>query len=446
VPLKPKIALSNKERFPLIEDVSFLDRLKQDQYAPKFNFESGDRLTVAYLKEVINYEKKIRFDKKFWNQNENPDWLNEFVRYCVNTVPFYQSRSHSFLDQPTIRRSDIQSAPWLFVSSETEVDDLLVYQTSGTTGLPMDVLFNPVSQACWLPQLQSVLDTYNIQISTDSSKVAIALICAQSHTLTYASLSTYLKGAGVLKINLNVHDWNNSSHRKKYLEKWNPEILTGDPFAFMALLDLNPNIRPKAMISSAMKLNEGLRSKLEDCFQCLVLDIYSLTECRMIAFADGGNHRAIRPDLYLEIFDREKDILLPYGERGELVVTGGNNPFLPLIRYRTGDYCSIQINKGVPYLVELEARNTVLFYNYHGNLVNNIEISRGLSIYPLAGYSLHQKKNRSLVFIGWSNEVLNEVINERLLEIFGPVDINVLVNKIGDAGSTKPVSYSSDLE
>ena len=36
-------------------------------------------------------------------------------------------------------------------------------------------------------------------------------------------------------------------------------------------------------------------------------------------------------------------------------------------------------------------------------------------MYPLAGYSLHQKNNRSLVFIGWANEELKEEIKEILV-------------------------------
>ena len=48
----PAIGLTDSERFPLIKDLTFLNRLKQDNYAPKFNFKSGDRLTENHLSEV----------------------------------------------------------------------------------------------------------------------------------------------------------------------------------------------------------------------------------------------------------------------------------------------------------------------------------------------------------------------------------------------------------
>lgn len=362
----------------------------------------------------------------------------QFLFTIIEAFPFFE--------QPTIRRSDVQEAPWLFASAKSSINDLLVYQTSGTTGPAMDVLFDPVSQACWLPQLESVLDLYNIKLSSDPGKVAIALICSQSSTLTYASLSSYLNGAGVLKINLNPNDWKDASHRIAFLEKFNPEVLTGDPFAFLSLMKLNPNIRPKAMVSSAMKLTDAVRRKLEEHFKCLVIDIYSLTECRMIAFAEGDKYRAIRHDLYLEVFDEEKDILLPYGQRGELVVTGGNNPFLPLIRYRTGDFCSIEIENNIPYLVDLEARKAVAFYTSEGKFVNNVEIARALSDYPLGGYKLHQNKDKSLLFTAWCNEQVGDKIEGVLKTIFGSeVALQISILKMENAPKGKIVTYTSEF-
>ncbi|WP_170830153.1 AMP-binding protein [Williamwhitmania taraxaci] len=336
--------------------------MKQDELAPLFNFQSGDRLNSEKLELVNQYALRIRSSKKFWEKDQLPDWLDDYLLKCKRTVPYYNSRPKSLYDQPTIDRSIVRSTPWQFVSSELNLEDLLVYQTSGTTGAAMDVLFDPVSQACWLPQLQSILDLYGINLDSRPDNVTIALVCSQKSTLTYASLSTYLKSSGVLKININPSDWKVPAHRIQYLEKYNPQILTGDPFAFMDLLALKPRITPKALVSSAMKLTEGIRKKLEEYFACPIIDTYSLTECRMIAFAENNRHRAIRPELYLEVFDKDKDILLPYGERGELVITGGNNPFLPLIRYRTGDFCQLEIENGIPFIVDLEARTPVAFY------------------------------------------------------------------------------------
>lgn len=443
---KPAVALSDAERFPLLTDLSFLKQLRQDQFAPSFNFQSGDRLKSDQLEKVKEYASAIA-TRKFQKKESQPDWLKSYIDWCIRTVPFYKGRKTVFDAQPTIRRSDLHAHPWKFVSSDCDLNDLLVYQTSGTTGSAMDVVFDPVSQACWIPQLESVLNKYNIRHSRSNERIAIALICNQESTLTYASLSTYLEGAGVIKINLNSTDWKDPDHRIKFLEKYNPEILTGDPFTFLSLMELKPRISPKALVSSAMKLTEGMQKKLESFFKCPVLDIYSLTECRMIAVADEGNrYRAIRPELFLEVFDPAADIQLRPGERGELVVTGGNNPFLPLIRYRTGDFCSLHFENDVPYLIDLEARKPVALYRKDGSFVNNIEVSRAMMDLPLAGFSLHQSADKSILFTGWSSDkTLDTIVYKNLQQIFGK-DCDITVNiKAPEANSTKPVSYTSDF-
>lgn len=444
---KPVMALSDAERFPLIQDLSYLRSLQQDACAPGFNFKSGDRLQAHHLRQVTRYAETIG-TQPFWTEGVQPAWMERYLDWCARTVPFYKGRAATLSAQPTLSRSDLQAAPWQFVSSDSNLDDLLVYQTSGTTGAPMDVIFDPVSQACWIPQLESVLGRSGVHLSRGPEHTAIALICDQQSTLTYASLSAYLEGAGVIKVNLNPLEWKDPDHRKQYLEKLNPEILTGDPFAFLSLLALAPRLSPKALVSSAMKLTEGVRNKLESFFHCPVLDIYSLTECRMIAVADGAHrHRAIRPELFLEVFDPVQDIALPPGTRGELVITGGNNPFLPLIRYRTGDFCSITLNNGIPYLIDLEARSPVAYYRADRTFINYVDISRAMTALPLAGFSVHQHADKRVTFKGWSTDASIElVVRKTLSEIFGAgvrVDVSIL---LPDSQRAKPVTYSSDFD
>lgn len=442
----PQIALNDQERFPLLQNLDFLKQLKQNPYAPKYNFESGDRLQQSHLNQVNNYADKIRKKQTFWQSEQPPQWINEYLGWCIQTVPFYKNRRSEFKNQSTIKRRDIYQAPWDFVSSDCNLDDLLVYQTSGTTGPPMDVIFDPVAQASWIPQMESILDELNIQITRDPQKVAIAMICAQKQTLTYASLSTYLNGAGVLKINLNKNDWNHETDRLSYLAHYDPEVLTGDPFAFLALLKLKPKIKPKVILSSAMKLSEKLKEQLESYFQCPVIDVFSMTECRNIAFEKNGRYQAIRPDLYLEIFDPKSDEVLPQGTYGELVVTGGNNPFLPLIRYRTGDFCKLQLENGIPYLYDLEARKPVPLYNHKGKFINNINVSRALSKMSLAGFALHQAANYDISIEAWTNQSIEKELLAQLQLIFGnELSIKIKLLPVESNHDVKPVNYSSEI-
>lgn len=436
--------LTDEERFPQINDFSYLQALRQDSCAPAFNFQSGDRLNATMLAEVKKYRSEMQ-TKTFQQPGKPPEWLQEFSDWCRQTVPAYRSYPCSFSEMPTLRRHQLAASPWKFASDECPVDDLIVYDTSGSTGAPMDVLFNEVAQACWLPQLESILAEDGITLPAGSERVAICLVCDQKFTLTYASLSTYLDGAGVLKINLNESDWKSPADRAKFLEKHDPAIITGDPLSFMSLLQLQPNLRPAALVSSAMALSDGLRKKLTEFFKCPVYDIYSLTECRMIAVSrQAGRHKPVRPELFIEIMHPEHDTVLADGERGEIVISGGNNPFLPLLRYRTSDFGALVFNDGKYEIVALEGRQPVNFVSHSGNKVNSIDISQALGEFALAAFTLHQHKNGSIEFSGWGTDISAGNIEKALSTIFGDQKIAINLNK-NEIPMTRKVRYSSDI-
>lgn len=442
--MKPAAVLSDNERFPLLDDLGFLKELRQDSSSPIFNFGSGDRLTSEKLAQVREYALRVQA-QQFWQQGSQPDWLPEFISWCCATVPAYRQYQPEFMQMPSLRREQIASRPWKYVSDECDPEDMLVYNTSGSTGAPMDVLFDAVSQAAWIAQLEAILAADGIRLEGGPGRVSFCLVCNQESTLTYASLSTYLRGAGILKINLNPADWRLPEDRIEYLQKYDPEILTGDPFTFLSLAEMKPQIRPKALVSSAMTLQDGLRLRLEKQFNCPVYDIYSLTECRMIAVArHAGIYRLIRPDLYVEILHSDKDEPMPEGERGEIAVTGGINPFLPLIRYRTGDYACMRYEDGVPHLFDLSGRSPVVFVAGDGNFINNVDISRAMCEFMLAGFKLHQRRDRSLEFIGWGSAAEADV-RKVLTRIFGETcRIEAKIEAV-DSGEGKKVSYSSEF-
>jgi phenylacetate-CoA ligase len=444
--MKLKPVLTDEERFPLLKDQSFLKELRQDLNGPRFNFRSGDRLTADNLEKVKIYRQELD-KRRFWTENSLPAWIDQYLKWCIDSVPAYKNYSEKLEENPTIRRQNIATAPWRFVSDECDAEELLVYSTSGTTGAPMDVLFDATTQATWIPQLESILARDGIRLEGGPDRVSICLVCSQKETLTYASLSTYLDGAGVLKINLNPDEWNKPEDRSSYLEKHNPEIITGDPLTFMTLAELCPDIRPKAMISSAMVLLEGTRKMLEEKFRCPVYDLYSLTECRMIAVAKKpGIYRLVRPELYVEILHPDKDETVKCGERGEITLTGGNNPFLALVRYRTGDFATLRHENDEVYLCELEGRQPTIFVTDENRFLNNVDVSRALSKFSFAAFTLHQKQDRSIDFCGWGKGINRSELKQTFCELFGPGIKSSISIRTRHFPETKKVQYTSDIK
>lgn len=438
--------LTDKQRFPLLDDLRFLGALRQDRRAPRFNFRSGDRLDKEALERVRAYACEADSAARAWNVGDYPSWLERFIKWSTSTVPAYRGRSARLEEHPSLTREDLRRTPWEFVSDNAKIEDLLVYSTSGTTGPPLDVNFDCVTAATYLVHLEQALAPYGISLHRGQGRVAIALICAQQDTLTYASVSQYLDGAGVLKLNLHPSQWKASGDREAYLEKWQPGILTGDPLAFSELAALDVEIRPQALVSSAMCLTREMRASLSKRFGCPVVDIYSLTECRMIAVGVQNGHELLRHDLYVEILHPEQDKALPPGQEGEITVTGGNNPFLPLIRYRTGDFGSLDHMADRVLLKGLTGRKPVRFVGEDGCFVNNVDVARALAPFKIPAFSLRQRRDASLVLVVYARVIAEAAIRDSLAAVFGAqVCIDVQRKDPNEVGRAKIVPYIQEL-
>lgn len=385
--------LDDSERFPALEDLHWIQYLRQHPKAPLYNFKSGDRISQTDINELVLYKERLKNRSVL----TSIEYIRDFYDQVIDDVPRYRNYPKDFFKAPSLSREKLRKAPWDFVKNTAPIDNILCYATSGTTGPPLDVIFDPVCASSWLPQVELMLERDNIFLDRGPGKTAIALVCRQWETLTYASASAYLKGAGFIKINLHPNQWKNPHDPAGYLSELNPSVLTGDPLAFTALMETSIPLRPKALISSAMTLSLALARKFEAYFHCPVYDVYSMTECRNIAFSRQGVMEKMRSDLFLEILHPHKDLALADGEWGELTVCGGNNPYLPLIRYRTGDFCRLRKEQGKVYLDDFQGRAPVRFPLPRGGWINTVDFARALAPLGLPVYQIHQKKDFSLI-------------------------------------------------
>jgi phenylacetate-CoA ligase len=105
--------------------------------------------------------------------------------------------------------------------------------------------------------------------------------------------------------------------------------------------------------------------------------------------------RLLQRELFVEILD-EAGRRRGLGQRGEIVVSGGIDPALPLLRYRTGDYASLTLDAaGELCLDGLEGRPPVVFTAADGAPVNNIDVTHALSPFALPQFALHQAADGS---------------------------------------------------
>src|SRR5260221_1497461 len=319
-------ALTEIERYPWVNEDSrrLLEWMHEHPAAPRFNHRCGDRLTVAGLQRVLQFEEEVSAGEPGWRPGQPPPWLAEYVAMCFRDVPFYRRYGAApgrWEDVPACSRADLSREPWTFVPDSLPLDDLIVYNTSGTTGHPLDVLSHPEAASKYLPLLRAALRLHSLTLdggrdpATGRPAMAAVLVCFQRRTYTYASVSAFLGGAGFAKINLNPADWREPGDRSPFLDDCRPEVFTGDPLSFAELARLPLRHRPKALISTAMQLLPGLRLELEARFGCPVIDLYAMNEAGPVAASTPAGHALLQPRLYVEVLGDDGQPCAP-GRRG----------------------------------------------------------------------------------------------------------------------------------
>lgn len=372
-----------------------LESLSEHPHAPRYNFSSSDLLDSNRLGEVKDFALT---DRLFWREGEVPEWIRALTERVFRTVPFYREMGDApanFQAVPPISRAELAELPERLVPDDVSLEELTIYTTSGTTGSAVKIPTDPAVSSKTLVLMEQMMSRFGARFPRGPGEVALAALFYQDKTLTYPSLSRYLNEAATLKLNLHENDWRDPGDRGAFLEQLAPAVITGCPFSLSVAADCAPGLSPQAVFSSATPLSDGLRLRLGEVFGCPVFDVYSLTEAKFIAArSDGPGHDLLGSDVYVEILDPEGRIL-PCGEKGEITVTSGRNKCLPLLRYRTGDFASLEFRGSQPYLRDLEGRRESRLTDGAGRERPALDLVNALRELPVVGFSFRQSEDRT---------------------------------------------------
>lgn len=440
--------LSSTQRYPTLSahGQAMLEFLRHHPHAPLYRGQRGNRLTSADLERVRAAERQARAPLSARDLRE-PAWLDAFVDHCYASVPFRRAqgpRPRDFADIPTSDRGDLSRDIAQFVPDDVPIDRLIAFQTSGTTGHPLLIASHPIVAASYLGFHKRALRRFGVELKYGRGQVGVVLLGFQRKCFTYVSVTPTMSESGFAKINLHPDDWRDPSDREAYLNALEPEVIAGDPISFCELLRLPLNYRPRALLSTSMSLTEGLALQLEARFECPVIDLYSMTEAGPVAVRDPklGGHALLQEHLFVEVLD-EHGKPKPLGERGEITLTGGFNFCVPLLRYRTGDYASLHLDGDDVVLRGLEGRPPVQFRDMAGRWLNNIDVTHALQNLALGQFTLHQRRDGSLLFRCAGHALDFPAVRAALRRLFGtsqPLKIESL-----PAFAGKVVQYTSEL-
>ncbi|MBK8232907.1 MAG: capsule biosynthesis protein CapK [Candidatus Eisenbacteria bacterium] len=442
--------ITDQDRYPTLSEhgQALLRFLREHPNAPIFRNQSGNRLEATDLEQVRAFEAEVLRSEVGWPRNGHPAWLEGHLERCLEWVPHYRrygSKPPRFEDLPTTDRGDLGRDIAQFVPDDLPIDRLINFRTSGTTGHGLLLASHPTVAAGYLAFHKRALRRLGIELTHGRGKVGVVLVGWQRRCFTYVSVTPSMDESGLVKINLWPGDWRDPADRAKYLDALAPEVYTGDPISFAELLDLPLTTRPRVLLSTSMQLLPGLRRRLEAHFRCPVLDLYSMNEAGPVAVHDDvlGGHRLLQPRLYVEILGAGGERVAD-GERGEITLSGGFNPWLPLLRYRTGDFAALSAVGDAPVLIGLEGRPPVRFRAAHGEWFNNIEITHALQGFAISRHTVHQRADGSVMARVQGVALDPAEVEHALRGLFGAgASLQLeLVREFGD----KVIQYTSALD
>ena len=414
--------LTEKERFPILspQGREFLHRMRQHAAAPLWNWPNGEQLNQKGLERVQKFQRALR-EQPTQPPSATPDWLEGFIDRCVREVPFYRRRTPltaRFEEIPTCSRSDLAPRVWDFVPDSEPLEELVVFSSSGTTGQPTRTPHHPFSAACGIPLIEYALhELHGILLPRTVGEVAITNVAAYPGAFTTAIVVSYLDEAGCVRVNLDPSAWRTLSDREKYINSWRAPIWLGDPVAFGVLEKLEIDYKPQVIVSSILHLTDAFAEGLRNRYECPVVDLYAMTEAGIIAARTADGYRILPHDLHVEILD-ERGTRCPLGTRGEITLTGGRNPFLPLLRYRTGDHAAMDWISGHRVLSRFEGRQGIEYRASDGRVVHSMQLTQLMRRFPVQRYRMQPTdKDRYALHIRGSIDRI--AFQKEIADLFG---------------------------
>jgi len=456
-----EVPADRRERNPLITPAAYarLSAIIEHPDAPRWNYTVGDRVVAEDLVCVEGMRELLRSGGAerahgLWREGRPPDAVLAWVDSMRPRVPAFVRRlegidpARDWARVPTMTREDIAARIEEVVPLDADLERMIVYDTSGTTGHAIRVPHHPRAMALNHPLMEHVLERHGVTLAFGPERAACVNIGAQRDTVVFATVFAAWGLAPFAKVNFHARVWE-PARARRFLAELEPQFMTGDPvgFAEMARWEIAPG--PAALLSTAVELAPAWQRELAARYGCPVIDTYATTETGPIAYSapDGDGMCILPPDVYVEVVD-ERGSPAREGEEGEICVTGGRNPYVPLLRYRTGDRAALARRGGERRLVDLRARAAVLFRAADGTPLNPVDVGRVIRRWAIVQHEFRQRADLSCELVVREAPGLPvdlDAIRDALREVFGPVPrIDVRADaSLGRAG--KVVAFASEI-
>ena len=320
------------------------------------------------------------------------DRLRWSVAWAYERVPFHRSRLDGAAVSPNDIRSldDLRQLPFMVKSDLREhyptglfavpLEDVVrIHASSGTKGKPTIVGYTREDIATW------------------AELCARSLACAGAHPRSVVHVAY---GYGLFTGGLGLHygaerlgaltvpaSGGNTPRQLTLMQDLGATVLCCTP---SYALNIAETMRDRGIDRRTLSLEVGvfgaepwtvgMREEIERALGLQALDIYGLSEVMgpgvsMESAEDRDGLYIWEDHFYPEVIDPASGDVLPYGTEGELVFTSLTKHAFPILRYRTGDLCTLFAEPG-------RAGRTMVRMTKVKGRTDDMLIVRGVNVFP----------------------------------------------------------------
>ena len=356
---------------------------------------------IELAKENLKNLKIIMKENLFYSKNKK---YEEFEK--IEELPFIDS--------------DILRKEFEFIINKKEKG---YYTSTGGTGRNPSKLY--LANNSYIKDIEHVLWNWN-KLGYEKNEKKLTL----RGTNLNKKLFKYNPIYNELQINIFLMNDDNIDIILAEIKKFKPTFGHGYPSAFVRLgvllKDKKMDFELKSISLVSEGFNEEQRKIIEKTFNCRARSFYGHSERAGFAsekLNEKGNYEVALTYGIIEIINKDDKVAI-VGEEGEIVCTGFINTGMPLVRYRTGDYATVnKIQDG--FVTEIKNIKGRWGKDYVYDLENNPIPTTAINIHSKIQYEfkyiqLYQeiKGKIEIRLVPWNNKNLNDYKIEKLKKEF----------------------------
>lgn len=282
----------------------------------------------------------------------SPEVLEKLKKQIAHnyTIPFYKKRMDEWGITPDSINSldDFRRIP--FMKREDQVSSFEDGPPLGSMWDPNTVLIThtPAPGIGLVPE-------YHTRADIDACAVAVAKRLAEAgvtkddivviNSSYHLVISGHTGQAAFAELGAKVLPLGpgETERQVEIINRFGATVLFGFPSYCLKLAEAGAKGNIRVMIAGGEPFSsiDGRREQVKKAYggNITAADLYGLSGFNVVAMEcrhESGMH-ILEDEVFAEVVDPESGELLPYGERGELVLTHVNREAMPFMRFRTGD-------------------------------------------------------------------------------------------------------------